>query len=261
MNMKDVKAITIPEGTVKKIEDANGNIIWGSQSAFPYRRLEYIHFNGTDNWVQTIGIGCVSNGTRYYTITFSIDGAPTPMHSVILGKYDSAGAAIANRRFYLPEVDPTKGARFGCGDKFSSYFSLSNNTKYKTSANLVNAKTLNYSLTDLSNNSTVISGQLVSSGTLANNVSLGVMGMADHTGYINANSSPQAGKVYEVTYSNSSASVSYHYLIPVQRKSDGAIGFYDPVVASSSEKWIPLLGTVDANTMGPVVDEYWDLQV
>ena len=48
MNMKDVKALSIPQGTVKKIEDANGNIIWGSQSAFPYRRLEYIHFNGAE---------------------------------------------------------------------------------------------------------------------------------------------------------------------------------------------------------------------
>lgn len=47
MNMKDVKAITIPQGSVKKIEDSNGNIIWGSQSAFPYRRLEYIE--STDN--------------------------------------------------------------------------------------------------------------------------------------------------------------------------------------------------------------------
>ena len=41
-SMKDVKAITIPEGSVKKIEDSNGNIIWGSQVAFPYRILEYI---------------------------------------------------------------------------------------------------------------------------------------------------------------------------------------------------------------------------
>ena len=50
--MKDIKAISIPvNGTdkvVNKIEDANGNIIWGSQSAFPYRRLEYLHFSGTE---------------------------------------------------------------------------------------------------------------------------------------------------------------------------------------------------------------------
>lgn len=42
IDFRQVKAIAIPEGTVKKIEDSNGNIIWGSQAAFPYRRLEYI---------------------------------------------------------------------------------------------------------------------------------------------------------------------------------------------------------------------------
>ena len=42
MNMIDVTSLTIPEGTVKKIEDSNGNMIWGSASVYPYRRLEYI---------------------------------------------------------------------------------------------------------------------------------------------------------------------------------------------------------------------------
>lgn len=48
MPLNDVKEITIPEGTVRKIEDENGNMIWGSQSAFPYRRLEYIKFSGNE---------------------------------------------------------------------------------------------------------------------------------------------------------------------------------------------------------------------
>ena len=42
MALNDVKEITIPEGSVKQIQDSNGNIIWGSESAFPYRILEYI---------------------------------------------------------------------------------------------------------------------------------------------------------------------------------------------------------------------------
>lgn len=48
MDMKDVKEIAIPEGPVQKIEDASGKIIWGSQTAFPYRRLEYIHASGAE---------------------------------------------------------------------------------------------------------------------------------------------------------------------------------------------------------------------
>ena len=46
MALNDVKEITIPEGSVKQIQDSNGNIIWGSESAFPYRRLEYIDMAG-----------------------------------------------------------------------------------------------------------------------------------------------------------------------------------------------------------------------
>lgn len=46
MPINDYKEITVPvNGTnkaVKQIQDSNGNIIWGSQSAFPYRRLEYL---------------------------------------------------------------------------------------------------------------------------------------------------------------------------------------------------------------------------
>lgn len=48
MPINDYTEITIPEGSVKQIQDSNGNIIWGSQSAFPYRRLEYIKFSGAE---------------------------------------------------------------------------------------------------------------------------------------------------------------------------------------------------------------------
>lgn len=46
MALNDIKEITIPEGNVKMIQNVNGDIIWGSQSAFPYRRLEYLNFTG-----------------------------------------------------------------------------------------------------------------------------------------------------------------------------------------------------------------------
>jgi hypothetical protein len=51
MPINDYKEIKIPEGSVKKIEDSNGNIIWGSQSAFPYRRLEYLDMKNA--WIDT----------------------------------------------------------------------------------------------------------------------------------------------------------------------------------------------------------------
>ena len=52
MPISDYKAITIPEGNVKMIQNVSGEIIWGSQDAFPYRRLEYLNFSG-DQYINT----------------------------------------------------------------------------------------------------------------------------------------------------------------------------------------------------------------
>lgn len=67
MALNDVKEITIPEGSVKQIQDSNGNIIWGSQSAFPYRRLEYIKFSGAE-YILT-----ETPNNNYYYLKFSLD--------------------------------------------------------------------------------------------------------------------------------------------------------------------------------------------
>ena len=47
IDMKTVKAITHNNKSLKNIKDSNGNIIWGSQADYPYRRLEYLNFTGT----------------------------------------------------------------------------------------------------------------------------------------------------------------------------------------------------------------------
>ena len=48
IDFSKVKTITIPEGSVKKIIDSTGAVLWGSETAFPYRRLEYIKFSGAE---------------------------------------------------------------------------------------------------------------------------------------------------------------------------------------------------------------------
>lgn len=86
MNLKDVKEITIPQGAVKKIEDSNGKIIWGSQDAFPYRRLEYLYFNGTDNYVS---LGGKASYNRQDRITATI--LSTTQDAGLCGGYSSTG--------------------------------------------------------------------------------------------------------------------------------------------------------------------------
>lgn len=46
INFSQVKKITIPEGSVKKITDSTGTVLWANGTAFPYRRLQYIESNG-----------------------------------------------------------------------------------------------------------------------------------------------------------------------------------------------------------------------
>ena len=48
IDFSQVKTITIPEGSVTKITDSTGAVIWANEVAFPYRRLEYIKFSGAE---------------------------------------------------------------------------------------------------------------------------------------------------------------------------------------------------------------------
>lgn len=105
MNLKDIKKITIPEGSVKKIEDSNGNIIWGSQSAFPYRRLEYIHFNGTDNYIDTNFV--ITKSTSLGIKGQYENKSSSNVNGRILGSY-SGNVTNTSRRFYFDNADQTK---------------------------------------------------------------------------------------------------------------------------------------------------------
>ena len=116
MALNDVKELTIPvngvDKAVKKIEDANGNIIWGSQSTFPYRRLEYIHFNGSDNYLDP----AVGTKQGYYRM-FQFDIERNNVRQETFCCYDGT-ANDALRRYYVFDIQPTtntNGIRACCG--------------------------------------------------------------------------------------------------------------------------------------------------
>ena len=77
MALNDIKEITVPvngiDKVVRKIEDSNGNIIWGSQSAFPYRRLQYIESDG--NAALDTQANCARNSFMRLTIEDMSNGA------------------------------------------------------------------------------------------------------------------------------------------------------------------------------------------
>lgn len=260
MEMKNVKAITIPEGAVKKIENSNGDIIWGSQDAFPYRRLEYIHTNGTDNYIAT---GCTTNTTKYREVTFSMDSAETPSGDIYILGSRNTSAAAAQQRYWLPRIDGN-GIRFVIGSTWTS------NNAYPVPTYIVaNTKRTAFATTSTSSSNMKMdfglkneSGTNLFTGSITGGAVSGFSSrelilMATNDGAGNSGIAAKgycAGRVYEfIEKENNSSDYINHYLIPVQRRTDGVVGMYD--IITSTFKIME--GTQTATSAGPVIEEYW----
>lgn len=257
MNMKDVKAITIPEGSVKKIEDSNGNIIWGSQDAYPYRRLEYIHFNGTDNFIYS-GVG---NKSGFYR-SIICDLERNNVRQTTLATYDGT-IDNAKRRFYMFDIQPTSvtyGTRACLGNTWSTSVATSNiplNTKLNIYATCAKSGSNYVMYTGINRASTgvIIPMQTINNGTnSATGLQPYLMGCrTKSTEGVDRLENPVKGKLYQFDERNSNSSGTLTVrLVPCQRKSDGAYGFLNIV----NGYWYVMRGTVDSTTPGPVVDEY-----
>lgn len=258
-SMKDVKAITIPEGSVKKIEDSNGNIIWGSYDAFPYRRLEYLHFNGTNNYIQTNFYGGTT--TINHQCEFTVEDTPTGTNArTLIGIYDGS-VVDALRRFY-PIWRGTNGIRCSIGNSWSSYatdFSL--NDKLKVSGTLGLSGTtvrIYWYLANQTTGGTIIGSAAPLLNTTAGNLNTtAALRLGCQITQTGVAANYWLGKIYNYQrrQTNASGTLLTNY-VPVQRKSDGKYGMYDTV----SKTFLILQGTQNSTSAGPIVDEYWNLQ-
>ena len=262
MNMKNVKAITIPEGTVKKIENSNGDIIWGSYNAFPYRKLEYIHFNGAERIETPFYAG--TSGVNYQS-EFTIDEMPTGSNSVLyIGINDQT---INNNlaRLYLPQVNST-GIHINIGNTWSNYASETPiNTKLKFSASISKTSGGNpriyFYLYNQNTGVNILSAdalQAGASGDLNTNKLLSIGAGRYITSSNDSYVSYWKGKCYNFQQRSGGASGTLltNY-IPCQRKSDGVCGVYDTI----NNEFLPMVGTTITDAAaGPVIDEYWNLQ-
>lgn len=252
MALNDIKEITVPvNGTdkaVKKIEDSNGNIIWGSQTAFPYRRLEYIHFNGAE-YINTNKT--VPGNTQYKRID---------MYCKYLDLSDWTGNGYysnSNNKLMLGTTSSAK-TQFAVG-----------NVYIYNSADLISLSTSNWYLWVLWSNN--------------GNCDLSIYNNPDETGLVGKTNNrtysftSASGNLYIGAYLDGRNNTLAGYCnmdlktfiirtgsygnaifngIPCQRKSDGVCGMYDIVTST----FYPMQGTAITNTAaGPIVDEYWDL--
>lgn len=262
LNMKDVTTIVDSNGNyIDKIQDSNGNTIWGSRYAFSYRRLEYIHFNGTDNYLDP-GVGTKQG---YYRM-FQFDIERNDVRQSTFCCYDGT-ATDALRRYYVFDIQSTSatsGIRACCGSTWTTAVATSNiplNTKLK--ATVVNSTVsskprMQLNLKNAVTNTFIISTTTINGTTNGTLTTLTPYLMGCHTK--NASSvyleNPTKGKVYYFeersgTYQGNLTKCQ----IPAQRKSDGKVGLYDTI----NKSFKIMAGTQDSTSAGPVIDEYWDL--
>ena len=252
MEMKDVKAISIPEGAVKKIENSNGDIIWGSQDAFPYRRLEYIHFNGAEY----IDTGLKANYPKNRAIWIKTDSDMTTTSARVIGAYNSASADNARRCFFVANRDGGFGFALGnqwVGGKATSY----KNSKVLMYGTINSTgKTTSWGIKSPDDVTTYDSGSITTGGAVGQTAKIFIGTNS------NDSSQPDTGVyykgniyLYRIKNTNGSGPIE-NDMYPAQRKSDGVCGLYD--VKTST--FHPMIGTtITDSAAGPVEDEYWDL--
>ena len=250
--MKDIKAISIPEGQVKKIENSNGDIIWGSQAAFPYRLLEYVHLNGAEY----IDTGLKPNYPKNRAIWIKADSNLTQTSVRVIGAYANSSADAARRCYFLANRDGGFGFALGnqwVGGKATAQ--LHNKVLLYGTINST-GKSTTWGVKSPDDVTTYASGSLSTSTAIGQTANIGIGtnigegGTWDSTYTFKGNI-----YMYRIKNTNGSGPIE-NDMYPVQRKSDKVCGMYD----IKTNTFHPMQGTtITDGAAGPVVDEYWDL--
>lgn len=254
INMKTVKAITHNNKSLKNIKDSNGNIIWGSQADYPYRRLEYLQGNNITYGFDT-GTKPQLNSYMRLDIAFINDPAVVN-NSWQIGR----GAVYQNQRFAVGASRSNNQIVLfgGIGSNWNTY------------TNVVLGET-KHTLTVQGPNSTKFgSGQgysvdstFYSTSNTVNNpgawYSVYLFGSRGNTNDTSAMQGAVSSKLYyaEVGYQSSFNGK----FVPCQRKSDGQLGIMKIDNQGNTTFLTPRTGETGTYTAGPVQDEYWDLSV
>lgn len=253
MNMSNVKAITIPEGTVKKIENSNGNIIWGSYDAFPYRRLEYVDIPA-NAYVNLNSQGDINLGLKLDINLNPLD-ATTQQSGNFFGSIYYNGST-----YYRYHLSTTNTGLFQSwfGTEFNSYVNTdiysNDNNRYYIELNSHTAKDKKLYIDNVQKGTyntsyTTQCGLVYIGGRRFNN-----------NGTITINDYPRTIRVYYVELVGPNITTNPNdtsKIYPVQRKSDGKIGLLKLWNHGQAIRFC----TTETSTeliAGPVVDEYYE---
>lgn len=236
---------------VKKIEDSNGNIIWGSQSAFPYRRLEYIHLNGAE-YIQT-NLKFQKNTFHYMNCSWD----DVTHNYCPLG---CAGDSTGSGNMRISWSSSTAG-KFQCryGRNSSSdtaVVSISANTEYLVKMRLYSDNKAWFAIFSTPSE-TQLGSKYYGTGISWTPANMNTIKLGCYSYGTTSQSALLKGNIYRhyMKTGDDTGDITYDRY-PCQRKSDGVCGLYDVI----TNTFYPMTGTtITYGAAGPVADEYWDL--
>ena len=243
---------------VKAIKDSNGNIIWGSQSAFPYRRLEYIHFSGAEGI--DLGFKPASSGNTGVQVLKAKITGPTASgtYGVMLGCTGDSGATGGAMRILVQSSAATVGQRVGRNSSTYGYSTAMNTTEYY----LFRLRTTSASSTYIDiyrEDGTMVSGtsHTTSVSYTSNNMPTEQLMRYKSSSSIVSNGYSIGDVAFFKQWDGAqSTGTLIKDMYPCQRKSDGVCGLYDVL----NSTFYPMQGTtITSGAVGTLADEYWDL--
>ena len=244
IDFSKVKKITIPEGSVTKITDSTGAVLWVNEAAFPYRRLQYVKFSGAEYVDTNVTL---PEGNIYKRFDLAINWQDASNWGV--NGFDSD----TNNRFNIG-VNGSGHSRYGSGStntwKDSDGYNISLNTKYDLIL-LASGGSTNLAVLQNGINIWTSPTRSITFNSATGNIYIGA---ALYNGKVGSFTKEL---IYEAVLRANNVSGVIFNGVPVQRKSDGVCGLYDTV----SGIFRPMQGTTITDAAaGPVIDEYWDLQ-
>ena len=265
VDMSNVKQIMHNNKEVIKIEDSLGHIIWQKVAAQPFRRLEYIAFDGT-NYCDSAEHNAYN---RAYRLDFEQTGWNDKGLSYPFGIWtpESPGDILLTRN----ERSNTSRGFEVCrvGNLVYGQYPPETYMNQRIVAEMKwgSDTTISCRLRNQGSSDYIVNGEGTSANFNNNNNGNFFIGAINDGGggtYSNANGM-LVGKIYEVAIAGSNSFDDYGYAyVPCQRKSDGAIGFKQPHL-TGDDSFHPLRNKADGSIvtdvtahMGPVVEENWD---
>lgn len=247
IDFSQVKTITIPEGSVTKINDSTGNILWADDTKYPYRQLEWINFTGE----QYCGLGSTWTMAKAYGINV-IRNATDPNIGGILAENNSSygdGGWICNIQHNSNGSYFTYKAGSSTSPNYVLNDYLPNNSE----------RTL---WTYLSNNLIVLDVRDANGNVLGNDEFARSGGTWPGSNEVLIGTNLKGVKIKSLKIADATVSsgstinvgATTSEILPCQRKSDGKVGFY----ITSDNTFHPLSGTVTSDNIGPTADEYPD---